>query len=146
MYSLKWELMVLFSISWVQKASSFVIQQQQQATHFGNSDDQSTIIISRSTIICPQTTSLSLSATVNGDGKNAGTTAVPSKPGFPLHSLFTAAAKAAVPKAPDTETGAHDAVSETLLFCRQCQHYLSELLNYAHALSVFFVLERVVPL
>jgi hypothetical protein len=129
MCSLQWQQLVVVSISilvsWVQEASSFVTQPQQPATtQFGILDPSTTIFSKGSTIIRPppqqqqqqnkKTTTLSsLSATVNGDGTNAGSTAVPSRPGFPLHSLFSAAAKAAVPKAPDTETGAHDAVSES---------------------------------
>ena len=59
-----------------------------------------------------------LQATVNGESKTTAgddqstTTTASGQPGFPLHALFNAAARAAVPKAADNAAGGHDAVSK----------------------------------
>lgn len=73
----------------------------------------------RNSLALPPITSQqsSLQATVNGESKTGDndkgttTTTASGQPGFPLHSLFNAAARAAVPKAADTVTNGHDAVS-----------------------------------
>ena len=77
--------------------------------------------------LLPPTKSTSLlQATVNGESKTTAgddqstTTTASGQPGFPLHALFNAAARAAVPKAADNAAGGHDAVSKILMgaLCR----------------------------
>ena len=62
------------------------------------------------TNLLPPTKHTALHATVNGESKTDTTAS--DQPGFPLHALFNAAARAAVPKAADNAAGGHDAVSE----------------------------------
>jgi hypothetical protein len=78
---------------------------------------------------------VALQATVNGESKtndnDKGATTASGQPGFPLHSLFNAAAKAAVPKAADTAAGGHDAVS---------QHIFDDLLKCDSLLNINVIL------
>jgi hypothetical protein len=118
-----WSLVFVVSILWVRETSSFVTQKN----NFGVSSNSPRNVAAA---LQPLRKKSSFrSATVNGESSSAkssgssddnkkssggGSTATASKPGFPLHSLFVAAARAAVPKPADTGSGAHDAVSFVL--------------------------------
>ncbi|KAG7342232.1 ATPase AAA [Nitzschia inconspicua] len=102
-------LVILLSNFCLDNASSFV-SQQKYGIFDRSSPFPNVAILTKATLLATVNGASSKSNSDDDKKSSSSSTATaPNRPGFPLYALFTAAARAAVPKPPDTASGAHDA-------------------------------------